>query len=64
MKYQAFLPHFGSMGRWFEGSWGGWVGVGVGGVLVRGGGVVGNGWVGNVVGVNGVVVCEGWVGVR
>ena len=26
MKYQAFLPHFGSVGRWLEGSWGGWVG--------------------------------------
>ena len=45
MKYQAFLPQFGSMGGWLEGSWGGWVGEwlgvgvgvgGVGGVLVRG----------------------------
>ena len=32
MKYQAFLPHFGSVGGWLEGSWGGWwwVGCGVG----------------------------------
>ena len=25
MKYQAFLPQFGSVGGWLEGSWGGWV---------------------------------------
>ena len=31
MKYQAFLPHFDSMGGWFEGSWVGWVDVGVDG---------------------------------
>ena len=44
MKYQAFHSHFGSMGRWLEGSWVGWVGmgVGVGGVLVKDGW----GWVG------------------
>ena len=47
-----------SMGGWLEGSWGGWVGVGVGGggmggVLVRGGWVCG--WDGGVVGVGGCV---------
>ena len=25
MKYQAFLPQFGSMGGWLDGSLGGWV---------------------------------------
>ena len=38
MKYQAFLHHFGSMGGWLKGSWGGWwvmwVVVGVGGWVV------------------------------
>ena len=33
MKYQAFLPYFVSVGGWLEGSWGQWVGGGVGGSL-------------------------------
>ena len=37
MKYQVFLPQFGSVGRWLEGSWDGWVGVHVGGGRVGGG---------------------------
>ena len=49
MKYQAFLPQFGSMGEWLDGSLGGWVGGGVGGVL---GGMLVDGW----------VVWLGWVG--
>ena len=54
MKYQAFLPHFGSVDGWLEGSWGGlggwvvcwgrWV---CGGVIWQGGGLllVEVGWV-------------------
>ena len=47
MKYQAFLHHFGSVGGWLEGSWGGWVVVvgwvsgGVGRWVGGGGGWVG-----------------------
>ena len=41
MKYQAFLPHFVSVGGWLEGSWGGWVCGGMGGVFMVGGGRVG-----------------------
>ena len=36
MIYQAFLPHFGSVGGWLTGSWGGWVCVGVDGDGVGG----------------------------
>ena len=36
MKYQAFLPHFGSVGGWDYVGVGGGVGGVVGGVLVRG----------------------------
>ena len=79
MKYQVFLPHFGSMGEWLEGSWDWWMGVavgggGVGGVFVRDGlvcGVVGCvvGWVSGVVVGSGLVGWWGggvlaWVGVR
>ena len=48
MKYQALRPHFFSVGGWLEGSWGGWVVVGLGvvGRVVRGGG----GWWGSQVG--------------
>ena len=38
MIYQAFLHHFGSVGGWLEGSWGGWVGCLVGWVVVGWGG--------------------------
>ena len=53
MKYQAFLHHFGSVGGWLKGSWGGWVGggyVGCGGGRWVGGGYVGCGGVGGWVG--------------
>ena len=61
MKYQAFLPHFVSVGGWLEGH--GVGGGGVGHVLLRGG-WVGVGWwcAGSGVGWVGlVVVWWGWV---
>ena len=76
MKYHAFLPNFGSVGGWLEGSWIGWVLVWVvvggwcgGGVLVRGGvgwlkrgwlWCGGGGWVGGMVVVD--RCCDGVVG--
>ena len=52
MKYQAFLPHFVSMGGWLEGSWGWWMGGWWWGgwCACEGGGWggVGSGWVADV----------------
>ena len=47
MKYQAFLPHFGSVGGWLEGSWGGWWWGGLWGGWMVVGWVMG--WVGGLV---------------
>ena len=44
IKYQAFLHHFGSMGGWLKGSWGGWVVVMW--IVVEVGGRLGGGYVG------------------
>ena len=61
MKYQAFLPHFGSMGGWLEGSWGSWVvGCWCGWWCGEGGWCACEGWVGGVVGWVGVLVMVLW----
>ena len=58
MKCQAFLHHFVSVSGWLEGSWGGWVGGGVG---VSGlGGLVGGVFIRDSGGVGGVFMGVGW----